>query len=156
MKKNQKKALAVGAGLAAIAATATGVYMLTGKNAKNRKKVAKWVGDVQKDVVDQLNKADKVTRRAYYDVVDSTIQNYKGLKNISASELAQTAAELKASWDLISRGVSAASSTVRRAVPKSVRTVSKAAKKASPKKVVRAVTKKAAPKKKAAAKKRRR
>lgn len=149
MKKSQKQALAVGAGLAAIAAAATGVYMMTGKNAKNRKKVAKWVGDVQDDVVKQLNKAGKVSKQTYNKVVDTAVKNYKGMKNVSAAELALVASDLKSSWDAISKEVTAASKTVRKVVPKAAKNIAKkvggTAKKA---------TKKAAPKKKAAKRRR--
>lgn len=125
MKNSQKKALAVGAGLAAVAAAAAGVYMLTGKNAKNRKKLAKWVGDMQNDVVKELNKAGKVTKQTYNKVVDTAVKNYKGLKNVSTEELALAAAELKSSWELISAEVANAGKTVRKVVPKAARSIAK-------------------------------
>ena len=156
MKKNQKKALAVGAGLAAIAAAATGVYMLTGKNAKNRKKVAKWAGDLQNDVVKELNKAGKVTKQTYNKVVDSAVKNYKGLKNVSTAELALVASDLKGSWDAISQEVTAASKTVRRVVPKAARKIAKKVSVGgSAKKVAKKAKTKAAPKRKTARKTRR-
>mgnify|MGYP000630873341 CR=1 FL=1 len=140
MKKTQKQAIAVGAGLAAVAAAAAGVYMLTGKNAKNRKKVSKWVGDMQSEVVQELNKAGKVTKATYNKVVDAAAKNYKGLKNVSAGELAMVAAELKSSWDRISSELQTTSNNVRRVAPRTVRTIAsrvttkRAAKKAAPKK----------------------
>lgn len=120
MKKTQKQALAVGAGIAAIAAAAAGVYMMTGKNAKNRKKVATWVGNLQDDVVKELNNAGKVTKATYNKVVDSAAKNYKGLKNVSTSELASVASELKSSWDNISAELANASNSVSRVTPKRV------------------------------------
>ncbi len=80
MKKSQKQAIAIGAGVAALAAAATGVYFMTGKNAKNRKKVAKWMGDMQKDVVQELNKAGKASQAVYNKTVDTVAKNYAGLK----------------------------------------------------------------------------
>lgn len=145
MKKGQKQAIAVGAGLAAVAAAAAGVYMMTGKNAKNRKKVAKWVGDMQKDVVTELNKAGKASKATYHKVIDTAVKNYKGLKNVSTEELAMVAAELKGSWDNISAELNSASKTVRKVVPKAAKAVVK-------KVTSKSVTKKAAPKKKAAKK----
>nr|MDQ3018641.1 hypothetical protein [bacterium] len=65
MKKSQKQALAVGAGLAGLAAAATGVYFMTGKHAKNRKKVSKWAEDMQKEVVNELGKAGKTSQAVY-------------------------------------------------------------------------------------------
>lgn len=154
MKKSQKQALAVGAGLAAIAAAATGVYMMTGKNAKNRKKVSKWVGDVQSDIVKQLNKAGKVSKQAYNKVVDTAMKNYKGVKNISADELALVASDLKSSWDAISKEVTSASKIVRKVVPKAAKNIAKKVSGNSSKKTAKKVTKKAAPKKQAAKKRR--
>lgn len=139
MKKTQKQAIAVGAGLAAVAAAAAGVYMLTGKNAKNRKKLAKWATDMQKDVIKELNKAGKHTKASYQKVVDNVAKNYKGLKNVSATELAQVAAELKTHWDTISSEVSKASTVVKKAAKK-------VAKKVPAKKVVKKATKKVAKK----------
>ncbi len=123
MKKSQKQAVAMGAGVAAIAAAAAGVYMLTGKNAKNRKKVSKWVSDMQNDVVRELDKAGNASKATYNKVVDSVAKNYKNLKTVNAPELALVAAELKGGWDKISSELSAASNAVRRVAPK--RTVKK-------------------------------
>jgi hypothetical protein len=144
MKKSQKQALAVGAGLAAVAAAAAGVYMMTGKNAKNRKKVAKWVGNMQEDVVKELNKVGKASKATYNKVVDTAVKNYKGLKNINAEELALAAAELKGSWELIKNQMEEAGNSVRRVVPKSVRSI---AKKVSVNGGARKATKKTASKK---------
>lgn len=161
MKKNQKIALEVGAGVAAIAAAAAGVYFMTGKNAKNRKKVAKWANNFKEDVVLDLNKAGKVTKQTYAKIVDTAAQNYKGLKNVSAAELTAVAAELKSSWDNISAELSNASANVRKVVPKVAKVAAKTAKKtaksvtkATPKKAAKKVAKKTATKK--AAPKRRR
>jgi hypothetical protein len=148
MKKSQKQALAVGAGLAAVAAAAAGVYMMTGKNAKNRKKVAKWVGNMQEDIITELNKAGKASKATYNKVVDTAVKNYEGLKNVSASELAVAAAELKGSWDLIKSQMEVAGNSVRRVVPKSVRSVAKKVSvNAAAKKPAKKATKKTAPKK---------
>jgi uncharacterized protein YpuA (DUF1002 family) len=158
MKKNQKQALEIGAGLAAVAAVAAGVYMMTGKNAKNRKKVAKWVGNLQTDVVRELDKAGNVTKATYNKVVDATAKNYKGLKDVSAVELASVAADLKSNWDRINAELSNASQSVRRVVPKRTAVKKAPAKKAAPKRAAapaakKTAAKKAAPKR-AAAKKR--
>src|SRR6478672_5801486 len=154
MKKKTNKALAVGAGVAAIGAAAAGAYMFTGKNAKNRKKVGKWVGNMQEEVLKELDKAGKVTKDTYHKAVDTATRSYKGLKDVNAAELALFATELKSSWDNISAGLNKASKTVKRVAPavaKQVRSVPKKApaKKAAPKKVAA----KKAPAKKTPAKK---
>jgi hypothetical protein len=137
MKKSQKQAIAIGAGAAALAAAATGVYFMTGKHAKNRKKVAKWVGDMQKEVIRELAKAKKSGQAAYNEAVDTVVKNYKSLKKVNSPELATAAAELKSSWDLIRKEAGLASRVVRKVVSKSGR-----AKKAV-KKTAKRVTKKA-------------
>ena len=125
MKKTQKKALAVGAGIAAVAATAAGVYMLTGKNAKNRKKLGKWVNNMQDEIVNELGKAGKITKATYHKVIDSAAKNYKGLKNVSTAELAAVAAELKSNWDTISSELQSATKSVKKAAPKAVKKITK-------------------------------
>ncbi|HEX3100055.1 MAG TPA: hypothetical protein VHQ41_03755 [Patescibacteria group bacterium] len=159
MKKNQKKALAVGAGVAAIAAAAAGVYMMTGKHAKNRKKVAKWATNLQEDVIIELNKAGKASKQTYNKIVDNTAKSYKGLKNVSAAELTAVAGELKSSWDNINAELSKASKNIRKVVPKvakqAAKTAKKVAKKAAPKKAVKKAVKKVAKATKKATKRRR-
>lgn len=118
MKKSQKKAIAVGAGMAALAAAAAGVYMMTGKNAKNRKKVAAWAGNMQKDVLRELKKVKKGSQSAYNQAVDAVAKNYKAARKISAPELAAAAAELKGHWNTIRQELEGASRTVRRIKPK--------------------------------------
>ncbi len=142
MKKTQKKAIIAGASLAAVAAAAAGVYFLTGKNAKNRKKLAKWAEDMKNDVVKELNKAGKHSKASYQQIVDSVAKNYKGLKNVSAPELSQMASELKSHWDIISAEVSQAGKAVKRAIP-STKKVVKKAKKSVTKKTVSKTVKKA-------------
>ncbi len=125
MKKTQKKALAIGGGIAAVAAAAAGVYMLTGKNAKNRKKLGKWVNNMQDEIVSELGKAGKLTKASYHKVIDGAAKNYKGLKNVSTVELAAVAKELKSNWDHISAELQSASKTVKRAAPKAVKKITK-------------------------------
>lgn len=146
MKKNthskRNKAIAVGASLAAVAAAAASVYMLTGKNAKNRKKVVKWAGDLEKDVVKELNKAGKASKTTYTKIVDSVSENYKGLKDVSSQDLAIVANELKSSWDVINAELQNAKRVVKKVVPKAAKTIVKkvskvTSKKVTPKKVVK-------------------
>lgn len=139
MKKSQKKALVVGTGIATLATIATGVYLLTGKNAKNRQKLAKWAKDMQKDVVSELGQVQKASKANYHKIIDSVSKNYKNLKNVSTSDLAELTADLKSSWDHISSELQKAGSNVKKVLPKA--SVKKTAKKV-PVKVVKKATKK--------------
>ncbi len=151
MNKSQKQGIAVAGGLAAIAAAATGVYFMTGKHAKNRKKVTKWMGDMQKDVVTELNKVGKASQATYNKAIDMVAKNYEGVKNVSTSELALAAAELKSNWDTIKAQMDGAATTVRRVTPTSVKS---AARKVTVRKAISKMPAKKAPAKKTAAKKR--
>jgi vacuolar-type H+-ATPase subunit I/STV1 len=121
MKKAQKKAVALGAGVAAVAAAATAAYFLTGKNAKNRAKLAKWAKDMQTDVVKEIKKAGNLTKSSYVKTVDEVAKKYKQLKKANAPELAKLATELKNHWDAINREVVAATKEVKRIIPKSAK-----------------------------------
>jgi enoyl-[acyl-carrier-protein] reductase (NADH) len=118
MKKSQKQALAVGAGVAALAAAAGAAYMLTGKNAKNRKKVATWAKNMEKDVLKELKKVKQNSQSAYNQAVDTVVKNYKAAKKVKAPELAAVASDLKSHWDVIRMELENASKTVRRIKPK--------------------------------------
>lgn len=133
MKKSQKKAIAIGAGVAALtAAAATGAYFLTGKKGvQNRKKIAQWANQAKKEVTTEFKKAEKMSRGAYDAAVDTVAKRYKNLKKLDASELAGLAKELKGHWDSINKGMStSAAKRPRKAAKKAVR---KAAKKAAKK-----------------------
>jgi soluble cytochrome b562 len=128
MQKKQKQVLAIGAGVAALAAAAAGVYMLTGKNSKNRKKIGKWMQGMQNDIVKQLNKAQKVSQSGYNKIVDTVAKNYEGLRNVNTEEVALAAEQLKSHWNSILTEMNAASRTVRNVVPKAARSVAQAVK----------------------------
>lgn len=125
MRKAQKQGLAVAGGIAALAAAATTVYFMTGKHAKNRKKVAKWADNMRKDVVKELSKAGKASQATYNKAIDVVTKNYKGLKNVSATELALAAAELKSNWDMVRSQMDGAMTTVRRIAPKATKSVAR-------------------------------
>lgn len=118
MKKSQKQAVAVGAGVAALAAVAAGVYMMTGKNAKNRKKVATWARNLESDVVAELKRAKQNSQTAYNKAIDTAVKNYKAARKVSAPELAAVAMDLKNHWTTIRQELEGASRAVRRIRPK--------------------------------------
>lgn len=127
MNKNQKKAVVVGAGIAALAAAAAGTYFFAGKRgAKNRAKVSKWVEAAKKEVVDNVKGMEKVTKQTYHKAVDTVLQQYENAKNVDKSEIVAVANELKGHWDNISTRLQAAVKPVlKKVAPKKV-TASKA------------------------------
>lgn len=145
MKKSQKKAIAVGAGVTALAAAAAGAYFFTGKRGvKNRKKVSGWANSAKKEVMSEMHKMEKVSKEGYHSAVDSVMKKYKAMKNVDNKELAAMAHELKGHWDAISREVSKARTKVVKVIPKVTKSVAK--------KVGVKTTKKASAKRKAPAK----
>lgn len=103
-KLSNKKKVAVGAGVAALAATAAGVYLLSGKRgAKNRKKVSTWAKIAQKDVLKELGKVGSQSQKAYNDAVSTVAKRYKNLKKLDQSEILQMMSELKGHWNSIAK-----------------------------------------------------
>ena len=103
-KKTGNKKLAVGAGVAALAAAAAGVYLLSGKRgAKNRKKLGGWVSKTQKEVVKELTQARASGQKGYNQAVAKVAGRYKNLKNIDRSEILQMMNELKGHWKSIAK-----------------------------------------------------
>lgn len=119
MDKKQKEAVGVAAGLAALAATAAGIYFFSGKKgAKNRKKVAAWADDAKKEVMKQLKASEKLTKANYNKVIDSVAKQYKELKKVDQSEILALSKELKGHWDSIYKEITAATSQVKRTAKK--------------------------------------
>jgi hypothetical protein len=146
MKKSQKKAVAVGAGVAALAAAAAGAYFFTGKRGvKNRKKVSTWTANAKRDVMKEMGKMKKVSKDTYNKTVDTVLANYKNVKNIDKKELATVTNELKGHWNAIAGEVEKARKQVARVLPKVKKTVakkSKAKKAPAKKKTVKKAAKK--------------
>ncbi len=131
-KSVSNKQIAIGVGVATLAAAAAGVYFMTGKHSKNRKKVATWATSVKKEVVKDLEKVGKVSKSAYDKSVDTVIKGYEGAKNIDQADLMELAGELKAGWDSVKTQLEEAGKKVAKTVQTTKKAVSKApAKKSS-------------------------
>ena len=143
MNTKQKK-IAVGTGLAALAAAAAaGTYFFAGKRgAKNRAKVQKWADSAKKDVVKQLKSLEQVSKKTYAQTVDAVMDQYQKAKKLKPEEMVALASELKGHWDAIAAEVATAGKKVaplaKKVAKKVVKTVTPSkktpAKKASAKK----------------------
>jgi hypothetical protein len=111
--KTSKK-VGIGMGLAAAAAAAAaGAYFLYGKNGpKNRKAVKGWMLKARGEVMEKMERLEKVSESKYREIVDTVIRGYKSAKKASPAELAAAAAELKSHWNSIKK-------TIMTAKPKS-------------------------------------
>ena len=107
MASKKTKRVAVGVGVAAAAAAAiVGAYFLYGKDgAKNRKKVKGWMLKAKGEVLEQIERLERVTPKAYQDAVSAVMARYKKLKNVDAKDLAELSRELTAYWKHVSGAV---------------------------------------------------
>jgi hypothetical protein len=106
----------IGAGIAAgVAAAALGAYFLYGsKDAKkNRAKVKGWMLKARGEVLEQLETMEQVTESSYDAVVKNVLQNYRGLRNVSAAELVALASDLRRHWKTLKPMFKAGKSTGR-------------------------------------------
>ena len=102
MKKNNKnnigKAIAVGAGIAAL--TAAGYFFLGPNGKQNRKTARGWMIKMKGEVIEQMEKAKNLTKSSYSDMVDRIAKKY--LSSADKAEVVKLAKELKSHWKYIS------------------------------------------------------
>ena len=109
MDKKTRSNIAVGAGLAAVAAFAAAGYFLYGKDgAKNRKKIRSWMLKAKAEVLEGVEKMKDVTEEQYNMVVDKVGAKYKNIKNIDPAEIEMMIRELRGHWKNIKRSITVA------------------------------------------------
>lgn len=88
--------LVVGAALAA--------YLLTSPEDRKKaaKKVKAWMADMQKETAEKVKKVQDLTEEKYNQIIDEIKPKYEALKDVSDSELASFAKEMKSHWKNIS------------------------------------------------------
>jgi hypothetical protein len=110
--KSDEKAKVSGAGVgvavgvaAAAAAAAAGAYWLYGsKDAdKHRRQVRGWMLRARAEVLEAVEKLQEVSKEQYMEIVEGVMSRYAAFENVSASELAAMARELKSTWDYIQK-----------------------------------------------------
>lgn len=143
----------IGAGLlAAAGAAAAGYYFYASKDApKNRKKTAKWAGEMKDKVVKEAKKEMKVVakldKQAMAIIVDRAAKAYEGARNVKREDLMLAAAELKQNWKEIEAELAKAAAKSGSAVKKAAKTATKSARKPAKKTAPKKAAKKAAKKK---------
>ena len=101
--------MAVGAGIAALAAFAAAGYFLYGKDgAKNRKKVRGWMLKAKGEVLEGVEKLKDVTEEEYAIIIDKVGAKYKAVKNIDPAEVDAMMRELRGHWKSIKKSISPA------------------------------------------------
>ena len=118
-KPGEAKLVALGAGLAGLAATA---YFFLGPEGKNNQKQFKaWAVKMKGDVLEKLEQAKEVNEPAYHKIIDTVAAKHEKFKKAAPADIKTLAKDLKKHWGVISQP----------AVKKTV------AKKATPKKAVK-------------------
>lgn len=99
-KSNVGKAVAVGAGVAALSAAA---YMLFGpEGKKNRKKITGWATKMKGEMIEKFEHMKEVTEPMYHKVVDEISAKYVK-KGVSEEDINAVVSELKNHWKALAR-----------------------------------------------------
>ncbi len=161
MAKSQKKTdisnaqkIGIGVGLTPAAVAAVGAYFLYGSKdaATNRKKVKSWALKAKGEVLEVLEKADKITEEEFKALVAKVATAYGKSKKLSERELSEFRKEMGGHWnELVGSGVVKVFGQTVAAVAKKAKAPAKKAakapaKKAAPKKTAKKAAKKAAAK----------
>lgn len=135
----------LGVGLTAAAVTAAGAYFLYGSKdaGKNRKKVKSWMLKAKGEVLEVLEKAEKISEEEYRALVSAVSGAYGSVQHATSGEIKDFKNEMESHWKKLQKSG---------AIKKVVAVAKKAPAKAASKKVAKKVAKKA-PAKKASAKK---
>ncbi len=111
-KPNVGKAVAIGAGVAALSVAA---YMLFGPNGKKNQKALKgWAIKMKGEIIEKLEAVKDVTAPVYEKIVGEVAAKYAKLKHIDAADLEAEVATLKKHWKALTK------SSVKKVVKKSV------------------------------------
>ena len=89
------KGLAAGAVLGAVA------HLVLSMEHKDEKKaaIAKAADRIRRKVMAHAKSVGKLTKTAYGKIVDTTVAEFRGVKDLSEEELTELGSELKGSWD---------------------------------------------------------
>ena len=94
------KKVAIGAGLAALAAAAAGTYFLFGtkKGAKARKQIKGWMLKAKGEILEKMEELQEINEKVYNKIVDEVQAGSKKVKNIDAKDVEAFGKEMKAHW----------------------------------------------------------
>lgn len=110
-------AVAVGVGVAAVAAAIAGGYYFYGKNgAKHRKALKSWAVKARGEVMEKMEAMKEVSQKNYEAIVTEVLSRYKAMKNIEPAELQKLSQELRGHWHAIHQTLTkAAKGSVKKA-----------------------------------------
>ena len=92
--------LGIGVGLTAAAVAAAGAYFLYGSKSapKNRKTVRSWALKAKGEVLEALEKADKMTQGEFNQLVEGVVNTYAKVEKLSRNELSEFKKEMGENW----------------------------------------------------------
>ena len=92
--------VAIGAGVAALAAAVAGTYFLFGtkKGAKTRKQIKGWSLKAKGEVLEKMEALQDINEKTYHKIVDEVKAGYKKIKSIDAKDVEAFGKEMKAHW----------------------------------------------------------
>ena len=113
---NDSHALAIGAGIAALAATAAGAYYLYGteKGKKKRKVMKSWMLKMKAEVMDEIEQLKDLNEDLYHAAVDKVAAKYKAIQNIDQAEVLALAGRMQKHWKDIKKDITASTKTVKK------------------------------------------
>ncbi len=114
--KKSSHALAIGAGLTALAATVAGAYYLYGTETgkKKRKVMQSWMLKMKADVMDEIEHLKDLNEDLYYAAVEKIADKYKKVQNIDPAEVMLLAKRMQQHWKDIKKDLNDGAKTVKK------------------------------------------
>lgn len=111
-EKNTMKAgtkIAIGAGMAALAAAGAGAYFLFGTKAgkKKQKEITSWMHKAEGEVLKKMKNLKEINEEVYNKVISEVTAKYKAMKEVDISELETLSKHLRNQWKNVKRAMDA-------------------------------------------------
>lgn len=126
-KESSSHALAIGAGLAAVAAAAAGTYYLYGpkKGAQHRKAIKSWTLKMKADVMDEIEQLKDLNEDLYKSAVAKVAEKYKTIKDIDSTEVFALAQRMQGHWKDIKKDINAGVKSIKKSPKKKMSSIKK-------------------------------
>jgi uncharacterized protein (DUF2225 family) len=99
-----KAVIGIGAGVAALTATAYVLFGPEGK--KNQKAIRSWAVKMKGEIIEKFEEAKELTEPIYHKIIDEAEAKYAKLKDVDKEELKATIAEIKRHWKALKKEAS--------------------------------------------------
>jgi len=94
-------------GVGATAALVVASYFLYGstEGKRRRTRIRGWMMKAKGEVLDKMERLNKLDKKSYNELVDSVTAKYKKLGHVETKEVVELARDLKKHWDTISKQI---------------------------------------------------